>query len=123
MTDLFKEILPSILKTKEYVLEQESDYVPFIINKALSYHDDCIFYANQMNIMFDLDKKLQYDYFINSIRAKKRSFVQWSKPEKESDLESVKMYFGYSDAKAREALKLLTDEELEMIKTRTTIGE
>jgi len=121
--DLFKELIPSILETKEHVLENEKDYNAFMVNRALSNHTDCIFYANEMNMLFELDKKLQYDYLINIIRARKRPFSKWHKPIKESDLESVKLYFGYSDQKAKEALKILTDEQISMIRKITTIGD
>jgi hypothetical protein len=123
MTDIFKDILPSILQTKVDVLENETDYNSFLINRALSYNHDCLFYCNEMNMLPQLDKRLQYDYYINSIRAKKRSHSKWHKPMKENDLESVKLYFGYSDAKAKEALKVLTEEQIEMVKKKTTIGE
>lgn len=124
MSDLFKEIIPSILKTKKYCLEQESDYVPFIVNRALSYHTDCIFYANEMNINYNVSKKLQYDYYINKIRAKSRPFVPWQKKVKKSDdLQSVKTYYGYSDSKALVALSILSEEQLAEIKTKTKIGD
>lgn len=124
--DLFKELLPSILQNKNYLLKEEKDeklYNPYIVNKALSYHIDCVMYANQMNTNFHLDKRLQYDYFINTVRAKKRSFKQWHKQTKNDDLESVKLYYGYSNKKAKEALKVLTEEQIEMIRQKTKIGE
>ena len=123
MTDLFKEIIPSILKTKQDVLDNENDYVPFLVNKALSNYDDCLFYSNQMNMLYNLDKRLQYHYFINTIRAKNRSFAKWHKPIKEDDLESVKLFYGYSNVKAKEALKVLTDDQIAMIRKITTIGD
>jgi hypothetical protein len=123
MADLFKDIVPSILQTKTPVLEDEKDYNPFIVNKALSYHMDCVMYANQMNVNFGLDKKPQYDYLINIVRAKKRSFAKWEKPIKEDSLQSVKLFFNYSDAKAADALKVLTDEQIEIIKEKTKIGD
>lgn len=126
MTDLFKEIIPSILQTKENLLETEEAqkvYNPYVVNKALSHHMDTVMYSNMMNMSFNLHSKAQYDYLINSIRAKKRPYTKWYKPEKEDDLVAVKMFFGYSDRKAREALKLLTDEQVEIIKTKTKIGD
>jgi hypothetical protein len=123
MADLFKEILPSILTTKQYVLEEEKDYVPYIINKALSHHKDCIFYANEMNMMHGLAKSMQYSYFINTIRKGKRPYGKWHKPIENKDLQAVKTYFGYSDQKAEETLKVLTEDQLKIIRTKTTIGE
>ena len=74
--DLFKDIIPSILQTKNSVINQdnERDYIPFVVNRALSQHYDCILYANQMNMLSHADKLLQYQYFLNSIRHYNRPF-------------------------------------------------
>ena len=122
MADLFKDIVPSILQTKKDVLEDEKDYNAFIVNRALSYHIDCILYANQMNMNSKLDNKLQYHYFLNTIRSMKRKFQPWQKPEKEEDLNVVKEYFGYSNEKAKSALRLLTKEQLSSIKEKLEKG-
>jgi hypothetical protein len=82
MSDLFKEIIPSILQTKKDVLNNESDYVPFVVNKALSFHQDCILYANQINMFPSIPKSVQYQYYINTIRPYKRHFKKWLKKEK-----------------------------------------
>jgi hypothetical protein len=113
MTDLFKEILPSILQTKKDVLENESDYKPFIINRSLSYHMDCILY---------LPPKLQYHYFLNTVRPMKRKFQSWQKQETIKNLDCVKEYFGYSNEKAKEALRILTDEQIAFIKEQLEKG-
>jgi hypothetical protein len=126
VADLFKEILPSILHTKKDVLPDEEEaktYNPFLVNKALSHHIDVIMYANVMNQNFHLDKKTQYQFYINTIRSAKRPFTPWFKAAKESDLEAVKLYFGYSDRHAREALKTLTDSQIDVIRRKTTIGD
>lgn len=126
MADLFKELLPSILYTKKYCLESEEDiraYSPFMVNRAVGHHIDCIMYANQMNLNPQLPKKLQYDYLINKVKAVKRPYTKWFKAYEERDLEAVKMFFGYSDKRAREALNVLTPEQVKEIKTKTTIGE
>lgn len=123
MADLFKDIIPSILQKKQDILEDEKDYNPYVVNKTLSYHMDCILYANQMNTNYHLDKKPQYDYLLNIVRAKKRSYVSWVKPIKEDNLQSIKLLFGYSDRKAEDALKVLTDEQIELIKEYTKIGD
>lgn len=116
MADLFKEIIPSILETKKDVLDNEKDYVPFLINRALSFHSDCLFYSNQMNMQYNLDKRLQYDYFMGSIRKTKRGFVPWSKPAKNETVNLVKWYFGYSTKKAYDAIKILSKENIDHIK-------
>jgi hypothetical protein len=122
MADLFKEILPSILQTKKDVLENESDYKSFIVNRSLSYHMDCILYANQMNMSSHLSPKLQYQYFLNTVRPMKRKFQSWQKQEAIKNLDCVKEYFGYSNEKAKEALRILTDEQIAFIKEKLEKG-
>ncbi len=122
MADLFKEIIPSILQTKKDVLDNEKDYKPFLVNRALSYHMDCILYANMMNLNPQLDGKLQYQYFLNTVRSMKRKFQPWQKQETIKDLECVKEFFGYSDEKAKEALRILSDEDITYITEKTDKG-
>ena len=100
----------------------EKEYNPFIVNRALSYHFDCILFANEMNRRPFLDKKLQNSFLINTIRSKKRPFNKWVKAEKSEDIACVKTYFGLSDSKAREALRLLSDEQIQELKEKTDIG-
>ena len=100
----------SILQNKKNLIIDElteKEYQPFLINRTLSYHKDCVLYANEMNRRHLADKKLQYDFFLNTIRSQKRPFAKWIKPEKSDDLECIKQVFGLSDQKAREALRLL----------------
>ena len=124
MPDLFKEILPSILQNKKNVFENGdySDYLPFIVNRALSYHSDCLLYAAEMSKLSHLDKDIQYRYFINTIRSYKRNFQKWQKVETVDDLECVKSYFGYSNQKAKEALRILTNEQIAEIIRKTDKG-
>jgi hypothetical protein len=122
MADLFKDIVPSILLTKKDVLENESDYAPFIVNRSLSYHMDCILYANQMNMNHSLPKKLQYQYLLNTIRPIKRKFQSWQKQVVVKDLDCVKEYYGYSNEKAKEALRILSDEHIALIKEKLDKG-
>lgn len=100
----------------------EKEYNPFLVNKALSYHFDCILYANEMNRRHFLDKKIQNDFLINSIRSRKRPFVKWTKSDKIENLEIIKSYFNYSDSRAKEALSLLSEEQIQEIKEKTEIG-
>ena len=97
------------------------EYPPYIINKCLSAHIDALMYANEMNKYHSLDKKLQYDFYINIIR-KKRRFSPWIKKEKLKDIEYVKKYYNYSDEKAQQALRILTQEQLSFIKNKLEIG-
>ena len=87
----------------------------------MSGHMDTILLANEMNINSHLDPKLQYDFFINIVRPKKR-FAPWLRKDKLNSLELVKEYYGYSDEKARVALKILTDEQLNYIANRMDRG-
>jgi len=124
--DLFKEIIPSILQNKKSVIENDQDakdYQPYMVNKALSHHPDTIMFANNMNMCYHLHKKAQYDYLINIVRGMKRPYAQWHKASKTDDLEAVKLFFGYSTRRAREALKLLTDDQLKIIRRKTDTGE
>ena len=125
MTVELNEWLTSINQTKKNIIEEdnsaEKDYPPYIINKCLSGSIDCIMYANEMNLYNRLDKKLQYDFFINTIRIKKR-FSPWIRKEKIKDIECVKSYYGYSNEKAEQALKLLNKEQINFIKKKLDIG-
>ena len=125
MPDLFKEIVPSILQTKKPVIQDDADakdYVPFVVNRALSQHKDCVAYANEMNSRHYLDKKVQFDFLLNTVRSMKRPFAKWAKTEKNDDLECVKLVYGLSDSKARDALRLLSKEEIQKIKEQTYTG-
>ena len=120
-----KDWLNSINQTKKNIMDEDpsitKEYAPYIINRCLSGHIDCLMYANEMNKFSSLDKKLQYDFFINIIRKKKR-FSPWLKQEKIKDLEVVKSYYGYSNEKAKQALKILTKEQLDFIKSKLETG-
>ena len=98
------------------------DYAPFIVNRSLSYHLDCILYANDMNLHPGIDKDQQFHYLLNSIRPMKRKFQPWQKSKQDENIDCVKEYFGYSNAKAKEALRILTDEQIAEIKIKTDKG-
>jgi len=124
MAELFKDIIPAILQTKEVVIgpENEKDYVPYIVNRALSYHRDCIFYANQMNMRPNVDGVMQNHYLLNTVRAWRRPFQKWQKLESNDDLDAISEYYGYSMDKAKEAFRLLSDEQIGDIKKRLDKG-
>jgi hypothetical protein len=125
MADLFKEIVPSILQTKKNVLTTDEDvkkYDAFIVNRALSYHSDCIPYVNMMNRYAFLDNDMQYNFYIHSIRSMKRKFQPWHKLEKNEDLNVVKTYFKYSNEKAKQALRIMSGEQIDLIKKLTDTG-
>lgn len=116
--DLFKEVLPSLLENKKSIItsENEKEYLPYVINRALSQYNDCILFVNEMNILYNLDKKLQYDYFINILKAKKRKYQKWHKATESIDIDAIKEYYDYSSEKAKEALRILSAEQLNYIK-------
>ena len=125
MADLFKEIIPSILQTKQYALLTEQDeksYSPFMVNRALSYHRDTALLANEMNLYPSTDKKLHYDFLLNIVRSSKRPYSKWFKKAKSSDLDTIKEYYGYSDAKAVEALKILSNDQIAAMKKQLYKG-
>lgn len=119
-----KDWLNSINFTKENLMEDETiikEYPPYIINKCLSSHIDCILFANEMNMSHFLPKKMQYDFYLNTLRKKKR-FSPWVKKDKIKDLECVKQYYGYSNEKALQALKILNNTQLNFIKHKLEKG-
>ena len=125
MTTELKDWLNSINFTKENLIEEDStlvkEYPPFIINKCLSGHLDCVLFANEMNRYHFLDKDMQYNFYLNILRKRKR-FSPWLRKDKVSDLEIVKRYYGYSNEKASQALKILSNEQLNFIKQRLETG-
>ena len=121
-----KDYLNAINYTKEALMDTEDEiwekkYPPFIVNKALSGFPDTIMYANEMNQNHHLDKKLQFDFLLNSIRKRKR-FTPWLRANKVSNLEYVKEFYGYSNEKAKSALTILTNEQIKQIKTSLNKG-
>ena len=125
MTNELKDWLNSINFTKENLIGKDvnaaKEYAPYIINRCLSGHIDCVLFANEMNICSHLDKDMQYSFYLNSLRKKKR-FSPWLRKDKVTDLDCVKQYYGYSNEKASQALKILNKEQLKFIKQRLEIG-
>lgn len=118
--DYFK----AVSSTKEQMIvddQSEAAYSPFIVNRSLSYFADTLFHANQLNMLPGLDKKLQYDYYMTGIRARKR-FTKWAKGSKSEDLDAIKQYYKYTDKRAIEAMSLLTQEQIDWIKQRLQKG-
>jgi hypothetical protein len=101
--------------------QAEKDYVPFVVNRSLSYFPDTLMYVNEINQYPDLDKKLQFHFLLNSIRPGKR-FSKWVKKEDSVNLLAVMQYYGYGVDKAKQALPLLSNEQLSIIKTIITSG-
>ena len=114
-----KDYLYTINQSKHNLLRQNPEavkgYPPFIINKCLSGFTDSILFANEMNIHNHLDKQMQYDFYLNSLKPRKR-FSPWLRKGELENLELVKQYYGYNHSKAGAALRILTNSELEQIK-------
>ena len=124
MTEL-KDWLNSINQTKKNLIDEdpslEKDYSPYIVNRIYSGHLDSILFANEMNQHHFIPKKMQYDFFLNTLRSKKR-FSPWLRKDKIKDLDLVKRYYGYSNEKANHALRILTTEQLNFIKSKFETG-
>lgn len=118
------DFVNAISKSKENLIVDsttEKEYNPFIVNKALSYFPDTVMYANEMNINNHLDNKLQFDYLLNSIRPLKR-WSKWFKKEKNDDIQVIQQYYGFGYQKAKTALKILSKEQLDIIKKKQEKG-
>ena len=124
MTEL-KDWLNSINQTKKNLIDEdpslEKEYPPYIINRCFSGHLDAVMFSNEMNQYHFLDKKMQYDFFINILRVKKR-YSPWLRKDIIKDLDLVKRYYGYSNEKAKQALRILSKEQLNFIKSKFETG-
>ena len=125
MTIELKDWLNSINLNKNNIIKEDPDterkYAPFIINKCMSGHLDTVLLANEMNMNHSLSKSLQYDFFLNSVRKKKR-FSPWLRKDKIKNLDVVKKYYGYSNEKATQVLRILTSEQIAFIRSKLEIG-
>ena len=99
----------------------ERSYNPFMTNRSLSYFQDTVFFANEMNRYHHLENKLQFQFLLNIVRKRKR-FSKWNKPELDSDIDVVKEYYGYSNEKARQALTLLSPSQIEELRKKVSKG-
>ena len=120
MTYELKDYLNAINHEKKNLMDTDDEmwekkYPAFIVNKCIAPFPDTIHLVNEMNLHNHLDKKLQFDFLLNSIRTRKR-FTPWMKASKTKNLEYVKEYYGYNNEKARSALKVLSDEQIKAIK-------
>jgi hypothetical protein len=121
------DYLNAINWSKENLLDSDDltwykKYPPYIINRCLSQHIDTIIMANEMNQRHGLDKKLQFHFLINSIRKRKRFGGKWTSTNRSKNLDLIKEYYGYSNAKARVALDILTKEQIDLIKESLNKG-
>ena len=121
-----KEYLNAINHRKENLMDSEDEmwekkYPAFIVNKCLAPFSDTIMLVNEMNMNHHLASKLQFDFFLNTIRSRKR-YAPWMKANKSKNLEYVKEYYGYGNEKAKSALNILNDEHIKIIKNSLDKG-
>jgi hypothetical protein len=121
-----KDWLNSINFSKENLLKDDpstiKEYNPFVINRLLSGEIDSVLYANEMNMNHHLDKDIQYSFYLNSLRKRKR-YSPWIRKDTTKDLDYVKSYYGYNNEKAEQALKILNQTQIDFIKQRLETGE
>jgi len=118
------EYLNAINLTKHDIMIDdlaEKGYNAFMVNRGLSYFNDTVVIANEMNINAHLDKRLQFDFLINMVRKRKR-FSKWAKAQVSDDVEVIKQYYGYSNEKARQVSNLLTSEQINELKKKVYKG-
>ena len=117
--------LNSINQTKKNLIDEDSsmekDYSPYVINRIYSGHIDSVMFANEMNKYNFLPKKIQYDFLLNSLRVKKR-YAPWLRKDEIKDLDLVKRYYGYSNEKAKQALRILTKDQINFIRSKFETG-
>ena len=121
-----KNYLKAINETKEPLMDGEDEewekkYPPYIVNKCVAPFPDTIQLVNEINQLHHLDKKLQFDFLINSLRPRKR-FTPWVKAKKLDDIEYVKEFYGYNNNKAKIALTILNDDQIATIKQKLNKG-
>ena len=121
-----KEYLKAVNQTKEPLMdgddeEWERKYPPFIVNKCVAPFADTIMLVNEINQLPNVDKKMQFDFLLNSLRPRKR-FTPWLKATKLENLEYVKEFYGYNNEKAKSALDILSDEQISAIKQKLNKG-
>lgn len=118
------EFLNTINYSKQDLMEDdllEKQYLPYMINRSLSYFQDTVILANEMNRYHLLDSKLQYHFLLNIVRKRKR-FSKWLKPQSEDDVDVIKEYYGYSNDKARQILNLLSPSQLQQLRIKVSKG-
>lgn len=117
------DFINSINNGKDIMVDEatENAYVPFVVNRGLSYFADTIMYANALNQVVNIDNKLQYHYLINTITPRKR-FSKWAKKDDDSNIELVMNNYNYSYEKAVQALSLLTKQQLDALKNKNNKG-
>ena len=99
----------------------EREYIPFLINRGLSYFVDTVVLANQMNQAHWLDKKTQFEYLRATVRPRNR-YSKWHKPQENARIEALKTLYGYSESKARQMVDLVKEDDWTLIFDRISEG-
>jgi|TARA_R110002153_G_scaffold69839_3_gene184229 hypothetical protein len=117
------DYLNSVNMTKKDIMDplEESKYPAFMVNRGLSYFQDTVLLANEMNRCHQLDGRMQYDFLRTSIRKRKR-FSKWVKKDAVDNVALVKEYYNYSDSKAESVMDLFTSEDIAAIKSKLYKG-
>ena len=118
------DFVKSVSSTKKDIMVdevEEKSYQPFLANKALSYHQDSILLTNEMNCHHGLDNRLQYLFFLNTLRKRNR-FSKWEKPYISKKIDTVKEYYQISTKEAKDYVNLLSDKQLRELKKRMNKG-
>lgn len=119
------EFTKTINDTKHNLMDEdpevEKDYIPFLVNRSLGYFMDTIIYANEMNRFNSLDYKLQYDFLLNIIRPRKR-YSKWLKKSKNDNIDLIKKFYGYSYTKAKDVVDILSEDQIEHIRSKLDTG-
>lgn len=118
------DYLNDVLYGKKNIADEtfNKDYSAFLLNRGLSYHSDCVMFANEMNTRHYMDAYSQYLYLINTIRSRKRPYHKWSKHESDDKINLIKSYFDYSEIRAREVGELIDEDHIKKIKQLTDMG-
>ena len=123
MSNPFEYIASITHKKNDMMTDEDGEkgYSPFMTNRGLSYFQDTVLLANEMNRMSHLDNKLQYDFLRHAVRSKKR-FSKWAKKSTSDKIDVIKEYYGYTDEKAYAVVDLIGDVQLEEMKERLSKG-
>ena len=118
------DFVKSVSYTKQDLMVDEVEekaYQPFLINKSLSYHQDSVFLTNEMNVRHGVDNRLQYQFFLNTLRKRQR-FSKWQKPYVSKKLDTVKEYYQISTREAKDYVEILSDKQIRELKNRMKTG-
>ncbi len=110
-----------VISSSENPEKAEKLYNSFLVNRGLSYFADTVLYCNEMNRYHELDKKLQFNFLLNSIRKNKR-FSKWHKAEVDEDIQIICDYYKCNIRKAKEIITVLSAGQLKQLKEKMRTG-